>query len=316
VSLPHVTAAITAYNRERFIGEAVDSALAQDYAGRLDVVVVDDGSTDGTARELGAREGERVRVVRQPNGGYVAASNRAVAEAGGELLALLDGDDAWPADKIRRQVAALGDAGLLYGDMTVIDAGGVELDPSWLGDAAPPQDLADWLGGNVATSSSILVRADLARRWCPLPPGIAFMDWYLAVRAALESEVVYLAEPRSLYRFHGDNMGLGSSGAKRADELRRALAFQRWFLRRVRPADRPWAAWEAFEAFARELQEAAESPFTPLVEVTDDDRATARAELASAAAAADPGQALAAAVRALAADPWSHEARELALRAA
>ncbi len=312
MTLPRVTAIITAYNCERFIGEAVDSALAQDYAGPLDVLVVDDGSTDGTARELAARAGDRLRVVRQPNGGYIAASNRAVAEAEGELMALLDGDDAWPADKIRRQVTALGDAGLVYGDMTVIDAGGRELDPSWLGKAGPPETLAQWLSGNVATSSSILVRAELARRWCPLPAEIAFTDWYFAVRAMQESKVVYLPEPRTLYRFHGANMGLGSAGTKREQQLRQALALQRWFLRRVGPGDGTWAAWEAFEAFAGELQKVADSPFTPLVAVTAADREDARRELALA----HGGDALTHAIRALAADPWSRAAREIALQAA
>ena len=50
-------------------------------------------------------------------------------------------------------------------------------------------------------------------------------------------------------------MGLGTNGRKRADELRRALAFQRWFLRRITPEQARWEAYQAFEAFARELQE-------------------------------------------------------------
>jgi len=299
--LPHVTALITAYNREDFIGAAVDSALAQDYEGELDVVVIDDGSTDGTAAELATRD---VRVVRQENRGYVGASNRAFAEGTGELFALLDGDDAWPREKIRLQVEALGEAGFLYGDMTVIDEDGAVIDPSWLDDAKPPQDLADWLAGNVATSSSILVRAELVKAWTPLPDQIAFADWYLAVRAALESEVVYLPEPRTYYRYHGANMGLGSSGEKRIGELRRALAFQRWFLRRITPEHARWEAYQAFELFARELQEVAESPFTPLVEVSDADREEART--------ARPRD-LAQAIRALAADPWCEAARARAL---
>jgi glycosyltransferase involved in cell wall biosynthesis len=293
VSLPHVTAVITAYNCERFIGMAIDSALAQDYEGPLDVLVIDDGSTDGTPDVLASRP---VRVVRQPNRGYLGASERGVLEAGGDLIALLDADDAWPADKIRRQVDALGSAALVYGDMVVIDADGRELDPSWLGDGRPPRSLADWLAGNVATSSSILMRAEHARRCCPIP--VAFADWYFAVRAMQESEVVYLPEPRTFYRFHGANMGLGSAGAKRAGQLRDALAFQRWFLRRD---GSEWAEFEAFEAFARELQTVAGSPFTPLVAVTEDDRAIAREELANGRP-----------IRALGADPWFREARELA----
>jgi glycosyltransferase involved in cell wall biosynthesis len=287
-----ITALITAYNCGRFIGEAVDSALAQDYAGPLEVLVIDDGSTDGTAAELARRPD--VRVIRQPNAGYIAATERGVAEASGELIALLDGDDAWPADKLSKQVAALGDAGLLYGDMTVIDADGRVLDDSWLGDVTPPHTLADWLGGNAATSSSIVLRTELARRWCPLPRGLAFVDWYFAIRAMQESEVVYLPEPRTLYRFHGDNMSLGSSGATHVAQLREALAFQRHFLRQ---SDDP-LAWRAFESFALELQRVAQTPFTRLVAVTARDRELAREELERGSP-----------VRALAADPWCREAR-------
>lgn len=286
-----VTALITAFNCERFIGEAVDSALAQDYAGPLEVLVIDDGSTDGTAAALANRP---VRVIHQRNGGYVAATERGVGEAQGELIALLDGDDAWPSDKLSRQVEALGDAGLLYGDMTVIDTDGRVLDDSWLGSATPPHTLGDWLRGNAATSSSILLRTELARRWCPLPRGIAFVDWYFAVRAAQESEVVYLPEPHTLYRFHGDNMSLGSSGPKRAQQLRAALVFQRHFLRHSDDV----RAWRAFEAFVQELQRVEESPFTRVIPVTARDRQDAREELGRGRP-----------VRALAADPWCREAR-------
>jgi glycosyltransferase involved in cell wall biosynthesis len=325
VTLPRVTALVTAYNCERFIGEALDSALGQDYPPELlDVVVVDDGSTDGSAREIARRAGPRLRVVHQDNAGYVGASMRAVREGTGELFALLDADDVWPADKLRRQVAALGDALLLYGDMTVIDAGGKVVDESWLGADPTPAggDFTGLLRGNVATSSSILARADAVRRWSPLPDGIAFVDWYFAMRAALEGGLVYLPEPRTLYRFHGDNMGLGSSGARRVGQLRSVLAFQRWFLRRLRPGDAPaeqlCAAWGHFEAFALELMDAADTPFTPIVAVSDGDRAVAHAlsrRSGRALARGDAVGALAIGLRAAAADPWCADARAAATRA-
>jgi glycosyltransferase involved in cell wall biosynthesis len=330
--LPRVSALVTAYNSERFVGEALDSALGQDYpAERLVVVVVDDGSTDATADEIAARVARhpgRIRVVRQENAGYVAATNRAVAEGSGELFALLDSDDVWPADKLRRQVAALAErpeAGLLYGDMTVIDADGAVLDPAWLGGEQPPQGrrFTDLLRGNPATSSSIVMRAELARRLCPIPPGIAFADWYFAIRAAQESEVVYLPEPRTLYRFHGANMSLGTSGAERAGQLRKSLALQRWFLRRLRPgaasAQDLLAAWQSFEAFAAELQDLADTPFTATVAVTDDDRGEARqlsARARLALARGDVASALTTGLRAAAADPWCEQAREAVALAA
>ena len=95
-------------------------------------------------------------------------------------------------------------------------------------------------------------------------------------------------------RFHGDNMSLGSSGPKRAQQLRAALVFQRHFLRRSDDV----RAWRAFEAFAQELQRVEDTPFTRLISVTARDRQDARGELGRG----HP-------VRALAADPWCREAR-------
>src|ERR1700760_5038468 len=105
--LPTVSALMAAYNYEQFVGRAIQSALDQDYpAELLEVVVIDDGSTDSTAdvvKDLAARNPGRIRLVQQENGGYVAATNRGLAEGRGELLALLDADDTWLANKTRPQ---------------------------------------------------------------------------------------------------------------------------------------------------------------------------------------------------------------------
>ena len=86
--------------------EAIDSALAQTYA-EFEVVVVDDGSTDGTMEALAAKYGDRVRAFRQENAGSAKARNRGVAEAKGEYIAFLDSDCLWAKDKIAKQVAYL-----------------------------------------------------------------------------------------------------------------------------------------------------------------------------------------------------------------
>ena len=104
---PSVSVVICAYNYERFVAESVDSALAQEYpADRLEIIVVDDGSTDATPDIL-ARYADRVRVVRQRNAGLIAATTRGIEESTGDLVALLDADDAWRPDKLRRQAALL-----------------------------------------------------------------------------------------------------------------------------------------------------------------------------------------------------------------
>jgi len=107
--VPRVSVIVPVYNRPAFVGEAIGSALAQECPGGLEVVAVDDGSTDETPRVLAdlAAADARVRVIRQENAGPAHARNRAMREARGELLALLDSDDAWLPGKLAAQVALL-----------------------------------------------------------------------------------------------------------------------------------------------------------------------------------------------------------------
>jgi glycosyltransferase involved in cell wall biosynthesis len=93
------------FNGERFLAEAIDSVIAQSY-GNQEIVVVDDGSTDGSA-EIARSRG--VRYCLQPNQGVAAARNTGLAAAQGELIAFLDQDDTWLPHKLEAQVAFLAD---------------------------------------------------------------------------------------------------------------------------------------------------------------------------------------------------------------
>ncbi len=329
--LPTVTALMPAFNGEAFVEEALRSALTQAYPPELlDVVVVDDGSTDATAAivaRVAAEAPGRVRLVRQENRGLVGAVNRAVEEADGELLALLDADDAWPPGKTDAQVQLLRErpeVGLVYTDMVVVDAAGDVLRASWLADAVPPRGrgVGPFLGENLVTASSIMVRAALRGELFPIPAELPWADWWLAVRAAQISEVAYLPVPRTRYRFHGNNMSLGSSGARRLRELRGALALQRHVLRRLEAPDASVAdlelGWQGFERMAAETLAAGGSPFTRLLDVDEAERAEAVQLAGESAALLDAGDvhgALAAAVRAAATDPGGDEARGAVLTA-
>ena len=243
--LPSVAVLVAAYEAEPFVGQAVRSALAQDYPPDLvHVVVVDDGSTDGTAAVVAALAEEhpgRVTLIRQENRGSVGAVSRAAAAPAAleaDLLAILDADDAWPADKLAAQAqvfAARPEVGLVYTDMRVIDAAGQVVQESWLAGERPPsgRSLSLFLRENLVTGSSIVARGTLRHALFPIPDDMAWADWWLAVRAAQHSEVAYLPVPRTLYRFHGANMSLGAQGPARLRELRKGLRLQRWFLRRV-----------------------------------------------------------------------------------
>ena len=104
---PLISCIIPVFNAERFLAEAIDSVFAQTYRP-IEVIVVDDGSTDGSA-EVAARYGDRVRYIFQENQGHASARNRGIAEAKGDFLAFLDADDRWHPEKLKRQASVLAD---------------------------------------------------------------------------------------------------------------------------------------------------------------------------------------------------------------
>jgi glycosyltransferase involved in cell wall biosynthesis len=108
------------YNSCPWIGQAVDSALRQTIQD-LEVIVVDDGSTDGGADVVRDRAtgDPRLRLLRQENRGPSAARNAGVAEATAPYVAFLDADDRWLPEKLERQFA-LGGEGVVYGDATIV----------------------------------------------------------------------------------------------------------------------------------------------------------------------------------------------------
>lgn len=103
-----VSVIMPTYNSEAFLGEAIASVVAQTYP-HWELIVIDDGSTDGTAAvvsEFAALE-PRARVIRQENAGPAAARNRGIASARGRWVAFLDADDLWREDKLALQVARI-----------------------------------------------------------------------------------------------------------------------------------------------------------------------------------------------------------------
>jgi glycosyltransferase involved in cell wall biosynthesis len=122
---PAVAAIMPTYNHAAFVGEAIDSVLAQTL-GAWELIVVDDGSTDGTLDVVRSRKDPRIRVLAREHGGLqgLGAMYRAALESStAPLLAVLEGDDTWPPDKLARQVADFDDPGVVlsYGAGWLID---------------------------------------------------------------------------------------------------------------------------------------------------------------------------------------------------
>ena len=100
---PLISCIIPVFNGERYLGEALDSILAQTYRP-IEIIVIDDGSTDGTG-ELVAQYGDRIRYFRQNNEGAPTARNAGLSAARGAFVAFLDSDDLWHPEKLERQMA-------------------------------------------------------------------------------------------------------------------------------------------------------------------------------------------------------------------
>lgn len=161
-----VAVIIPAYNRADYIREAIESVLRQSRPAD-EVIVVDDGSTDNTAEVAASYPG--VTVIRQSNGGVCAARNHAVASATSEWIAFLDHDDAWRADKLELQMAALDAAPGC--DVCTCNAVALrsEGDPENFGPPPlhlPPSDeIAAGLRGNLRfPPGTVVVRRDLLQR--------------------------------------------------------------------------------------------------------------------------------------------------------
>jgi glycosyltransferase involved in cell wall biosynthesis len=119
-----VSAIIPTYNRARDVRIAVATALQQTYQP-IELIVVDDGSTDGTAEALRREFGDRLRILAKPNGGVSSARNAGLAAARGEYLALLDSDDEWLPTHVEAQVAFLEshpDFGMVLTDVVRMDS--------------------------------------------------------------------------------------------------------------------------------------------------------------------------------------------------
>jgi glycosyltransferase involved in cell wall biosynthesis len=115
---PRVSVIVPAFNSEATLDETLASVRAQTHRF-LEIIVIDDGSTDGTGAiaEEHAGDDARVRLIRKPNGGVASARNIGIAEATGTFIAPVDADDLWHPKKIERQLAALGsheNVGLVY----------------------------------------------------------------------------------------------------------------------------------------------------------------------------------------------------------
>jgi len=226
---PRVSVVIDTYNHESFIEQAVVSAIEQDFpADDFEILVVDDGSTDRTA-EIVRKFAPRVQLLQKPNGGQASAMNLGFAQAKGDLIAFLDGDDVWLPNKLSRVVAEFEshpEAVMVYHQFSFWDSrSGREWDAGWIqvsGDiVADRRKLHDY--GAAPTSSLVFRRAAL-ERIVPIPDALTFMaDAFLIATVIFLGPVAALPESLAKNRVHGDNLWFAGTGKPDPKVLRRRI---------------------------------------------------------------------------------------------
>ncbi len=225
-----VSVILPVYNRQDTVAHAIRSVLAQSGCS-VDLIVVDDGSTDGT-RDVLEEFGSRITIIEQPHAGAYVARNHALSHSRGELVAFIDSDDTWLPDRLAVQLPLMlrPEVGLVFGDVVHVlpgQTGGRARLTSF--QVAPPhrgRAAAQFAWCNFVPTSTVLVR----RRCLEEAGGFSeelSSDYLMWFRIALRHEVEYVSRVVAEYTLSADGISrdLGRSIDARirlfSDELAR-----------------------------------------------------------------------------------------------
>lgn len=228
---PSISVVIPTYNSGARLKQTLDSALNQTCAP-LEIIVVDDGSTDGTPAWVRAHYGARVRLIEQRNGGVARARNAGWRAATGEWIAFLDHDDVWHRDKLERLLNVVTPAcGVVYSRWREVDENGESLpnaaqlnEQSWWHGAHG--HVFSWLFGwrcPIISMSVPIVRRELLEQIGGFDARcVPCDDWDLWLRLARRCQFAFVDEVTLDYRCYAAQQSRDERGALRA--ARRVLS--------------------------------------------------------------------------------------------
>ena len=208
-----VTCIVLSYNCERFVAEALQGMLDQDFAEPMELIVSDDASTDSTFEVLRSqlvsyRGPHTVRLLRQPRntGSKSAHLNEVFPLASGEVLVLFDGDDAFEPHRVRRTVEAFrlaSDVAAVYSQLVTTDEAGRILGSGRVPQRPRGTSASRWYArvDGYASGGTLAIRRDVATCFPPLD-GTIYEDVVLPFRASLLGDVVFIDEPLIRARRH------------------------------------------------------------------------------------------------------------------
>ena len=225
-----VSVIIPTYNYGRFIGEAVESVLAQTYP-ISEIIVVDDGSTDDTETVV-RKFGEKVRYIKQANGGVCSARNNGISNSKGDMIAFLDADDTWLPEKVEKQIAKFvedAELGLVHCGMREFEnatgetiAMHLEGSEGWVADEHLLFEKAVINGSGSVILVSRKAIEEVGGFDTRLKNG---EDWEFCLRVAMKHKVGFVPEALVNYRNHGVNAHLNIREMERSTLIAWEKAF-------------------------------------------------------------------------------------------
>jgi glycosyltransferase involved in cell wall biosynthesis len=199
---PKITTIITTYNHGIYLSDAIDSVLAQTYQGPLEIIVVDDESTDDTP-VVASKYGELINYYRIPHAGKSKAANYGLGKSSGQFIAFLDADDVWEPEKLDKQVKVFNSkphVGVVYSRRSWMDSEGrlQQVDPREL---YRGYILEKIFFDNVICYSSVLIRREVWNAYGGFDENLrASMDYELWLRLAASTYFDYCDEALVRYR--------------------------------------------------------------------------------------------------------------------
>lgn len=225
-SLAKISIIIPVFNGEARVAAAIDSVLAQRFEGDVEIIVVNDGSSDDTSGVV-KRFGERVRLVEQENRGLAGARNSGVRVSSGDYITFLDDDDIWMPEKLAKMMAILvhePECAMAYSDALVVDPSGRQTGERYVPiDQRRAPSLTDLLSRawNILPSSIVIPRSIFERcgGFCEQIRGGCCEDTYFYLRVREQGCFEYIDEPLLLYR----HASVAENLAKRASWPRQRI---------------------------------------------------------------------------------------------
>lgn len=220
---PLISIALCTYNGEKYIREQMESLIGQTYSN-LEIIIVDDHSTDDTVKILESYKKENIKIYyNEKNIGFNKNFEKALRLCKGIYIAISDQDDIWEKDKIEILFKNIGDKMMVYSNSMLIDAEGKTIRKRFKKLMPPTGDPRQFSIRNYVAGHTLLLKKDFLSYVLPIPSN-CFYDWWFAINAANEGSVCCIDRCLTKQRFHGNN----SSAEKNTGNDEKYISMSKW----------------------------------------------------------------------------------------